>query len=75
MARSKPYVRDNLHRVPCANCGAPSCAQWSFTPCATGKRGWYAVCRRHDTAINRFIIETVRVPNGDALMAEYEAAA
>lgn len=72
MTRTRPYTEAGLPRVPCARCGRPSRHQWSLRPCAIGKTAWHGLCREHDLQLNLDMLSFFKVPDAEALMAEYE---
>ena len=51
-------------------CGKPARFQWSA--CANGNR-YVPVCTECDIGINRLVLDFMRLPNADALLAAYAA--
>jgi hypothetical protein len=68
--RKKPYTQIGISRVPCSRCAKPSRFQWQV--CANDNR-WLGVCTDCDIELNRVALDFMRVPNGEALLAAYEA--
>ena len=62
------YADDEIADVPCARCGAASSQQWQI--CAAGNR-WHGICGPCGVALNFTVLEFIRHPDRDKLMADY----
>ena len=68
--RRKPYTDRGISRVPCSRCGKPSVFQWNA--CANGHL-YVAICTECDIALNKLVLEFMRIPDRKRLMREYTA--
>ena len=69
MTRTTPYSYRGLGRVPCKRCGGKSEFQWNI--CALGV-SYYGICKECDIALNKLVLEFMRVPDWEKHAAEYE---
>jgi hypothetical protein len=67
--RRRPYTEIGIRRVPCVRCGAPSVHQWNA--CALGGQ-YFGVCTDCDIALNKLVLEFMRMPDAYRLLSEYE---
>lgn len=67
--RWKPYTAIGIRRVPCARCGAPSNHQWNV--CADFN-SFRAICWPCDIEMNRMVLNFMRFPNVDQMVADYK---
>jgi hypothetical protein len=66
--RRKPYTEIGIRRVPCVRCGAPSVHQWNA--CALAGQ-FFGVCTACDIALNKLVLEFMRMPDAEQRLAEY----
>jgi len=67
--RTRPYTDIGIRRIPCSRCGAPSTQQWQV--CSNGNR-YIGICDACDLALNKLVLEFMRVPNREVLLKVYE---
>lgn len=66
---AEPRTEEEISKIPCARCGAPSRYQWNA--CANGNHH-VAICRDCDVEVNRMVLDFFRIPGREEMMAAYE---
>jgi hypothetical protein len=57
----------------CAHCGEPATETWDLRPCASGISRRYDLCLSCDITLNEMVLNFVRSPDADKLLAAYRA--
>lgn len=66
--RKTPYTEIGVRRLKCFRCGKRATQQWTI--CADGNQ-YRPLCNSCDVELNDVVLEFMRHPDRDRLMAEY----